>query len=270
MHGFFTRSMSKYLSYILPLYFCTVLYSCKYGTDNANEDTDADSVDVDSMGLEKLDLFKEAVIPESADELFDDFLYSYISSEKFKAERTQTDTEELELTEDEPLIVIYERETDLELQKDTSLVHVLLEKIEWGEELIKLFDFNRIKGKWYLTEEGTNEISNTPNASFLVFLKDFINDSVYQRESLKLPVVFEYSSEDEEETLKKLLSYEEWREFVSDLPDMTREVVNIDYGQSLISTNRKSVMLKGFSNGLLITFHFDFRNGRWHLFEIKS
>ncbi len=262
--------MIKTLSNIFLLCLCALVASCNLVTGNAEGDGDADSTDEDSLGLEELDLFTEEVIPEAADELFDDFLFSYVSSQSFRNERTKTGYESLSLTETQSVIVIYEREADLELQKDTSLVHVLLEKIEWGNEMIELYDFNRMHGKWFLTGDSINEVSNTPNASFLVFLKDFITDSLYQHESLKLPVLFKYYSEDEEQTITRHIDYSEWSELVNDLPDMSEEVINIDYGQSLISTNRKSVLLKGLSNGLLITFHFDFSNGRWRLFEIES
>lgn len=264
------RYMRNTLLSISMLWMCALVVSCKFGTEDAGDTGDADSTDVDSVGLEQLDLFKEEVIPESADELFDDFLFSYISSNKFKDERTKMKRETLSLTEDQSVIVIYERENDLELQKDTSLVHVLLEKIEWGDDQMELYDFNRIHGRWYLTGDSVNSVANNPNASFLEFLKNFIIDSDYQYESLRLPILFKFFSEDEEEIITRHIDYDEWLELVKDLPDMTSEVVNIDYGQSLISTNRKSVLLKGLSNGLLITFHFDFSGGRWYLFEIES
>ncbi len=264
------RHMRNTLLGISLLCLCTLAVSCKFGKDDADDNVDADSTGVDSTGLEQLDLFKEEVIPESADELFDDFLFSYISSKKFKNERTKMKNETLSLTEEQSVIVIYERENDLNLQKDTSLVHVLLEKIEWGDDQIELYDFNRIHGKWYLTGDSVNSVYDTPNASFLEFLKNFITDAGYQYESLRLPVLFKCFSEDEEEIITRHIDYDEWQELVNDLPDMKSEVINIDYGQSLISTNRKSVLLKGLSNGLLITFHFDFSGGRWYLFEIES
>ncbi len=270
LHGFMLRHMRNTLLSMSLLWLCVLAVSCKFGTEDTGDDGGADSTEVDSAGLEQLDLFKEAVIPESADELFDDFLFSYISSQKFKDERTKMRHETLSLTEDQSVIVIYERENDLELQKDTSLVHVLLEKIEWGEDQMELYDFNRIHGKWYLTGDSINSVFDTPNASFLEFLKSFITDADYQYESLRLPILFKCFSEDEEEIITRHIEYDEWMELVNDLPDMKREVINIDYGQSLISTNRKSVLLKGLSNGLLITFHFDFSGGRWYLFEIES
>ncbi len=262
--------MMKYFYYILELCFCITLFSCGFSIGDDKVSAEDDSTMVDSMGLEKLDLYTEAVIPESADELFDDFLYSYISSEKFNKERTKKGVDALELNENENFIVIYEREKDLLLQKDTTLSSVHVEKIEWGSDLIRKYDFNRNKGKWFLTAETEDEISNTPNASFLVFLNDFITDSLFQHESLKLPLSFKYYSEEENAVVQSSLSYDEWKSLMADLPNLKDYAINIDYGQLLISTSRKSLLLKGLSNGLFMKFHFDFSDGKWVLIEVES
>jgi hypothetical protein len=117
--------------------------------------------------------------------------------------------------------------------------------------------------------EVDDELSGSPNASFLVFLKDFLSDSLYRHESLQLPLHFKFYSEEDDEVVDTELSYEEWDELFNDLPRLDNVMYNVDYGQSLISTNRKSLLLKGLSNGLLMKFHFGFSDGRWHLMEVE-
>ena len=67
---------------------CMSLLSCRFGQDVKGDDDGHDSIEAVTPDLEELDLFEEVVIPKTADEVFDDFLYSYISSASFAQQRT--------------------------------------------------------------------------------------------------------------------------------------------------------------------------------------
>ena len=244
------------------------MVSCKFGSDGSDGDVAADSTAVDSLGLEELDLFEEVVIPKAADEVFDDFLFTYVSNASFRQQRTKG-TESLDMNDDDAAVMIYERDNDLALQKDTTLQQVVLEKIDWDENTIHHFHFNKSQGQWFLTAEEDVDISDVPNASFLVFLKDFLTDSLYRHESIDLPLLMKYYSEEDDGMVEAELSFEEWDEIYRDLPRLDDYMYNVDYGQSLISSNRKSLLLKGMSNGLFMKFHFGFSDGRWMLIELE-
>jgi len=229
-----------------------------------------DTLEVDTMELEELDLFTETAIPQTTDEFFDDFMYSYISNRSFAKTRTNTGVEMLDMDEEEATLVIYEREADLELQKDTNISKVTIERIIWDNNSVYNYIFNKVSGKWFLTEENFDEVSNTPNAAFLIFLNDFLTDSIFQYNSIKHPLLFIFYSEEDDAIIKTEMSLEEWKNLITDLPPLNNYIFNIDYGQLLISTNRKSVLLKGLSNGLLMKFHFVFNNGVWQLCEIEG
>ena len=248
---------------------CMSFCSCRFGQSDGDEDGEKDSIGVDSLGLEELDLFEEVVIPKTADEVFDDFLFSYISNASFSQERTVGSVNELAMNDDDAAVMIYEREDDLVLQKDTTLQEVTVEQIDWEQNTIHNYQFNKKLGQWFLVAEVDDELSGNPNASFLVFLKDFLSDSLYRHESLQLPLHFKFYSEEDDEVVDTELSYEEWDELFNDLPRLDNVMYNVDYGQSLISTNRKSLLLKGLSNGLFMKFHFGFSDGRWHLMEVE-
>lgn len=248
---------------------CMSFSSCHFGQDEKSDDDGNDSLRGDSLGLEELNLFEEAVIPKAADEVFDDFLFSYISNGSFARERTVGAVCELTMDDDGAAVMIYERENDLELQKDTSLQQVTVEQVEWDGNVIHNYRFGKRHGQWFLTEEDDDDISDNPNASFLVFLKDFFTDSLYRHESLQLPLQFRFYSEEDEGMIETELSYEEWSELYNDLPRLDDIMYNVDYGQSLISSNRKSLLLKGLSNGLSMKFHFGFSEGRWQLMEVE-
>ena len=242
--------------------------SCQMGGENTTNDDTADSINDEPIGLEELDLFEEETIPESADELFDDFLYSYISNADFMRRRTARGVSPLQMPTDQPLCVIYEREEDLMLSKDTTTVQVKMEQIEWEQDIMHIFTFNKTSGQWLLASIADDEISNTPNADFLVFLRDFLTDSLYRHESLRLPLLMCYNNE-EGELDETEMTADEWAELYSQLPDMSRQIINLDYGQPLFSKNRKSIQLQELSNGLFMKFHFDFTGERWQLIEIN-
>mgnify|MGYP002623374853 CR=1 FL=1 len=243
---------------------------CHGGTDADDSGEGVDSIPDDSLGLEPLDLFEEEVIPESVDELFDDFLYSYITNDDFMHQRTVRGIQPLMLGDGQPLVVIYEREEDLMLQKDTALAEVVVEHIDWSDDMILLYRFGKNSGRWMLNEVTDNEISNTPNASFLVFLRDFLADSLYRSESIQLPLIMRYYSDEDEAEVESEMTADDWNALYADLPDMSQQIFNVDYGQSLFSKNRKSIQLQELSNGIFMKFHFDFTDERWRLIEIEG
>lgn len=242
--------------------------SCRFGSNGSDEDVATDSIAVDSLGLEELDLFEEEVIPKAADEVFDDFLFTYVSNASFRKQRTKG-TESLDMGDDAAAVMIYERDNDLALQKDTTLQQVVLERIDWDTNTIRHYQFNKNQGQWFLSSEEDADISDVPNASFLVFLRDFLTDSLYRHESIDLPLLMKYYSEEDEGIVETELSFEEWNEIYQDLPRLDDYMYNVDYGQSLISSNRKSLLLKGMSNGLSMKFHFGFSDGQWRLIEVE-
>ena len=195
----------------------------------------------------QLDLFEEEVVPKAADEVFDDFLFTYVSNASFRKQRTKG-SESLDMDDDDAVVMIYERENDLELQKDTTLQQVILEKINWDINTLRHYQFSKNQGQWFLSSEQDADISDVPNASFLVFLKDFLTDSLYRHESIDLPLLMKYYSEEDDGMVEAELSFEEWNEIFNDLPRLDDYMYNVDYGQSLISSNRKSLLLKGMSS----------------------
>ena len=80
---------------------CMSFCSCRFGQSDGDEDGEKDSIGVDSLGLEELDLYEEVVIPKTADEVFDDFLFSYISNASFSQERTVGSVNELAMNDDD-------------------------------------------------------------------------------------------------------------------------------------------------------------------------
>ena len=250
--------------------------------DGVQEDT------VEAYVGDTLHLFDEpSAPPVTVDMLFDDFLFGFVDDPKFQRQRIQfpllcRDGEEEEhLSYDDWTqfnhfgtqdfySVIYEREQDMELQKDTTLQSVDVEWISLQKDYVERFDFNRVNGKWLLTEIQKERRESTPNSDFLDFYIQFVSDSTFQRSALAEPLKLLLTPEDDGEDMdEENLSADEWFSMKSDLPLPTDELVNINYGQASISQNRKTLMMCGLSNGLQMKFRFNKDSDGWKLIEIE-
>lgn len=278
--------MNRFLiSFTILLLFVS---ACNNASKDRGEVIATDSVYVDSSCYvqDTLQLFEEEVLPKSADELFNDFFFNYTSDMNFKSQRqaysldcnmgdtvVKIHSSELdvysELLVDDYYSIIYERDEDLAFQKDTSLNEVAVERIDLDGKQIEQYIFNRIEGKWMLTGVGRNEMDYNPNSDFLDFYKSFSSDSVYRKNCINEPLKFVMLSEndDVDDEIQELTS-DEWLAISADLPLPAGVMINIDYGQTIISKNSKLLLVEGVSNGLSLTYRFMKIEGAWNLVEV--
>ena len=265
------------------------LLSCKDSkmTNAFDNDDEMEDDSIEAFVGDTLHLFEEDEPPASVDELFDDFFYNFMDDARFQGQRIAyplpcNDGEENEkLTKEEwtnydhfknqeVLSVLYEREQDYALSKDTSMQHVGVEWIQLKDDDVERFQFNRVGGKWMLTEIDKKKRGNMPNGDFLDFYAKFMADTVFQGKSLAEPLKVILTSDDgEEEPQEEFLTVEEWFEMRHSLPLPTEEIVNVDYGQACISQNKKTLLLQGISNGMQMKFKFNKQSDDWKLTEIE-
>ena len=265
------------------------LLSCK-DSKMTNAFDNEDEMEEDSIEAfvgDTLHLFEEEEPPAAVDELFDDFFYNFIDDARFQGQRIayplpckEGDESEKLTKQDwaqydhfknqEVLSVLYEREQDYALSKDTSMQHVGVEWIQLKDDDVERFQFNRMGGKWMLTEIDKKKRGNMPNGDFLNFYAKFMADTVFQGKSLAEPLKVILTSDDgEEEPQEEFLTVEEWFEMRHSLPLPTEEIVNVDYGQACISQNKKTLLLQGISNGMQMKFMFNKDGDDWKLMEIE-
>lgn len=265
------------------------LLSCK-DSKMTNAFDNEDEMEEDSIEAfvgDTLHLFEEEEPPAAVDELFDDFFYNFIDDARFQGQRIayplpcrEGDESEKLTKQDwaqydhfknqEVLSVLYEREQDYALSKDTSMQHVGVEWIQLKDDDVERFQFNRVGGKWMLTEIDKKKRGNMPNGDFLNFYAKFMADTVFQGKSLAEPLKVILTSDDgEEEPQEEFLTVEEWFEMRHSLPLPTEEIVNVDYGQACISQNKKTLLLQGISNGMQMKFKFNKDGDDWKLMEIE-
>ena len=274
--------------YLVLFVTSITLCACKNGGQTSSDEDSNGSNDTANAVVDTLHLFEEVEPPVAADELFIDFFFNFASDVKYQSQRIKFPLRmkdkdaQLNISREdwhrynrfkaqEFFSVIYERESDLDLQNDTTVNEVCIQWIDLNDEYMESFNFRRLSGKWTLTDMQKDEIGSSPNGSFLKFYAQFVTDSAYQRECIVTPLKFVTPSEDQSEpTQVEELTADDWFEMQSDLPVTSSVMANIDYGQACISQNRKVILMEGVSNGLCVKLKFDKVGSQWRLFEIEN
>lgn len=280
------------------------LSACTGGKDSSalsdEEEVEGDSVE--AFVGDTLHLFEEEEPPKAVDELFDDFFFDFADNQHFQKQRihfplvckeggeqtklSRQDWESFNRFKGHELFaVIYERESDVALKKDTAVSHVGVEWIHLNKDVdddeteqtaasnVEKYNFRRVNGTWVLSEIDKCKSSDTPNGDFLHFYSKFVTDSVFQRESIEMPlkinVAVREGDDGEMEGGMSEIGVDEWFEMSKEMPLPKKEIVNIDYGQSCISQNRKTLLMVGVGNGLEMKFQFNKIGNDWKLVGVE-
>ncbi len=264
-----------------------LLISCGQGKKEQQLAEEAELDSIMSETPDTLQLFEEKELPKAVDELFDDFFFTFASDARFQGQRIRfplrfkDEDAELRLTKEdwreynrfgqqEFYSVIYEREQDLALQKDTAVQEVSVQWIYLQDGYVEKYNFKRIpEGQWVLFNIDKQDVNDTPNGEFVKFYSSFIADSVYQRSCLRTPLPLVASAQDDYEATESVLSADEWFEMKGDMPIPKDVLVNIDYGQQCTEVGHKNVLMEGVSNGLFMNFKFEKVDGDWKLVGIE-
>ena len=231
----------------------------------------------------------ESIVPVAADESFADFLYNFALDENLQLRRilfplpchldNRKDSIHEENWKYDPLFsheefytMLFDTMDDTELEKDTSLTHVKIERIELKTRKMKRYHFERLEGLWTLKAIDETFLPEERKGlkDFYTFYERFANDSLFQAEHTADPLPFVAPDpEDEFQILKTTLKKEQWFTFQPKLP--MEYLTNINYGQRLKKNSRTRVIeLRGFGNGFNNALFFRFRNGSWKLTRFED
>ena len=244
---------------------------------------DSDSVQADTS------LVIEDVIPPSADESFADFFYNFASDEEFqlsrilfpvstykgdKIVRIPKDewTHDYLFSRDPAYTVLFDKEEDMEVEKDTSLQSVQVDLINLEKSQIRRYYFQRKAQSWFLEAINLQRLEHETDGEedFMDFYRKFSSDSIFQAERLAEPLGFVTADpEDEFQILETTLEPGQWFAF---RPPMTPgKLTNIHYGQKEeLDVDTKVVEFKGFGNGFSNTLYFERRNSLWKLIRFED
>lgn len=224
-------------------------------------------------------------MPKAADELFDDFFFNFSANEKLQMERVSFP---LPLNENgkksviaekdwkmEPFFtdqgfytLIFDSEKQMEVVKDTTVSHVVVEKVFLDQKQVEQFVFNREEGLWRLTEIDKHAMLKNANSEFLNFYDKFSKDSLFQVQSLNEPVKTVIPDPEDDFTMLEGEFYpEQWEDFK---PEVLPQgfIYNIQYGQPCKGGSRKIFVIRGISNSLEIEMTFLLKGGEWRLIKL--
>ena len=247
-----------------------------------------DSVAVDTLGADTVardssdELIAETPMPKAADELFDDFVFNFAANRKLqfnrihfplpvyrdgkitaKLEKKQWSMEHFFMRQDY-YTLIFDNAKQMELVKDTTIDHVVVEKVYLKSGSVKQYLFNRINGQWMMTSINYKPMYQNLNASFLKFYRQFATDTAFQYRHLHNPVMFTGPDPDDDfSTMTGEIAPETWPAFAPQLPG--NMIYNILYGQKYAESTQKIFVMRGIANGLELELTFRKQGGKWML-----
>lgn len=275
------RLFWAFLTIMLILSACT-------GNRQAKEDVTTDSTGLaDTVVTDTLEeLIAETPMPVAADELFDDFIFNFAASKKVQLQRihfplpvikgeTQEQVQKNAWTVDHFFMqqgyytLIFDNAKQMELCNDTSVNHVIVEKIYLNKKFIRQYDFQREKGLWMLRQVKLTDIEHSSNASFLTFYHNFASDSLFQAESLNSTVDFVGPDPDDDfAQMQGVITPDTWPAFAPELP--TDMIYNIIYGNESSEGNQKIFVIRGIANGFEVELTFKLSGGKWRLVKMVT
>lgn len=248
----------------------------------ASDTTVADTQAMDST--EKL--IEETPMPKAADELFDDFVFNFAANRKLQLSRVHFPlpvyrNKKVVKTIDKKhwkmehffmrqdyYTLIFDNQKQMNLVKDTTIDHVVVEKVFYHKKTVQQFLFNRINGQWMMTSINYKPMYSNKNASFLKFYGKFATDSTFQAEHLHNPVKFVGPDPDDDfSTMTGDIEPETWPAFAPKLPSSM--IYNIIYGQKYNESNQKIFVIRGIANGLETELTFKRIGGKWMLTKLN-
>ena len=246
-------------------------------------DSLTDTSSVDTMES----IIAETPMPKAADELFDDFIFNFAANRSLQRKRIHFPLDVYKNGKKDHQIqranwkmehffmhqdfytLIFDSRKQMNLVKDTSVSHVVIEKIFFKLKTVEQYLFNRINGQWMLTSINYKPMYQNQNASFLKFYREFVVDSAFQIRSVNDPLSFTGPDPDDDfSTMTGTLAPEQWPMFAPSLPhDM---IYNIIYGQKYTESNQKIFVIRGIASGMEEELVFRKRGGAWKLMEFNS
>ncbi len=232
------------------------------------------------------EIISETPMPKAADELFDDFFFNFAANKKLQYKRihfplpvykngkvvkeiqqAHWKTEHFFMRQDF-YTLIFDNKSQMNLVKDTTIDHVVVEKIFFKIKTVKQYLFNRINGQWQMTSINYKPIYSNLNASFLKFYDSFATDTAFQMKHLANSIKFSGPDpDDDNNTMTANLAPEQWPAFAPPMP--SGMIYNILYGQKYAESNQKIFLIRGIANGQEQVFSFVRKNGKWMLKKLS-
>lgn len=279
------------LSIVLPflIFMFIAPTGCTDKKPRPEKDTTTDSVLTDTSSVDSTEaLIEETPMPKAADELFDDFIFNFAANRKLqkarivfplKVYRNGKVVREIPMNQwkmehffmrQQYYTLIFDNKRQMNLVKDTSVSHVVIEKIFFRKKLVQQFLFNRVNGQFMMTSLNYKPLHANENADFLNFYDHFSRDSAFQVESMAEEVEFTAPDpENEFSNINGIMMPQQWPDFKPAIIPRDK-IYNIIYGQECTERKRKLFVIRGISNSLEIEMSFRKSGNRWMLVKFNA
>ena len=289
VYMYFMRKVLVIFALFSLLFMLFVPTGCNDRKPRTVDSTASDTAVRDTSAADSAENLIEATpMPKAADELFDDFVFNFAANRKLQRRRIvfplpvyrdgkvvkkiAENKWEMErfFMRQEYYTLIFDNAKQMNLVKDTTISHVVIEKIFSHKNLIQQYLFNKIKGKWMLTSMNYMSLAQNKNADFLKFYNKFATDTAFQVRSMAREVQFSAPDpNDDFAQISGVMMPQQWPDFKPGLiPHGT--LYNIIYGQKYTEAGRKLFVIRGIANGLEIELSFRKVGGQWKLVKFNS
>lgn len=289
VYMYFMRKVLVIFALFSLLFMLFVPTGCNDRKPRTVDSTVSDTAVRDTSAADSTENLIEATpMPKAADELFDDFVFNFAANRKLQRRRIvfplpvyrdgkvvkkiAENKWEMErfFMRQEYYTLIFDNARQMNLVKDTTISHVVIEKIFSHKNLIQQYLFNKIKGKWMLTSMNYMSLAQNKNADFLKFYNKFATDTAFQVRSMAREVQFSAPDpNDDFAQISGVMMPQQWPDFKPGLiPNGT--LYNIIYGQKYTDAGRRLFVIRGIANGLEIELSFRKVGGQWKLVKFNS
>lgn len=289
VYMYFMRKVLVIFALFSLLFMLFVPTGCNDRKPRTVDSTASDTAVRDTSVADSAENLIEATpMPKAADELFDDFVFNFAANRKLQRRRIvfplpvyrdgkvvkkiAENKWEMErfFMRQEYYTLIFDNAKQMNLVKDTTISHVVIEKIFSHKNLIQQYLFNKIKGKWMLTSMNYMSLAQNKNADFLKFYNKFATDTAFQVRSMAREVQFSAPDpNDDFAQISGVMMPQQWPDFKPGLiPNGT--LYNIIYGQKYTDAGRRLFVIRGIANGLEIELSFRKVGGQWKLVKFNS
>ena len=239
----------------------------------------------DTVSADTISDTLQAPPPKKADELFDDFVYAFMKHKRFQRSRIAFPLPYIRngkqhtiaqgqwqydpiFSNREVYTLIFDNKKGMQVAKDTSLRHVVVEELDVEQLHVKSYTFERATNEWMLTSVSVADMEKSDNRDFYQFYHQFATNPDFQKAHIANPLEFTTVDEESNEHIAGYISPAQWTDFAPELP--TSKLTNILYGQTFSNSKMRVLTITSLSGGMSSTLTFKKADGRWQLTKLDN
>lgn len=225
-------------------------------------------------------IFKSSFPEISNDSLFFDFFEHFMWDQEFQKSRvkvpfllegktvkTAEEWKHLPFYSSSPYISMLSSDTLSLIERDVQTKETDLFIVNFERDHADKFAFKNSDGHWYLQGLETIHSESIPDKAFILFLKSFSTNAVFQKKHIAFPLSTSFADSDNDyKTVSKTISSEDWAFW-----KLSDEINKLLILSNIQSDNKfRNIFIRGVDNGIWLKYTFEKRNDDWTLIKIED